>query len=114
MVQNEIKQRNQEEIKRQIKVARPDASERDIEEALESGNVNVFASELLKSNLASQRDKLSQVQERDKRVKKLLEDLYELNTLVNELRDLIMVCFFFLFYRYCLWGVKILWPRLLM
>ncbi|KAI8828114.1 hypothetical protein BJ741DRAFT_670521 [Chytriomyces cf. hyalinus JEL632] len=89
-VQNEIKMSKRDQIARQYRIAKPNASEHEIHEALDSGR-DVFAEMMLSSRVADQQRQLSAVQERQKELNKVLESMGALQQLMQEMSDMISV-----------------------
>ncbi|KAJ3234080.1 Plasma membrane t-SNARE, secretory vesicle fusion [Chytriomyces hyalinus] len=87
-VQNEIKMSKRDQIARQYRIAKPNASEHEIQEALDSGR-DVFAEMMLSSRVADQQRQLSAVQERQKELNKVLESMGALQQLMQEMSDMI-------------------------
>ncbi|KAJ3221234.1 hypothetical protein HDU81_010780, partial [Chytriomyces hyalinus] len=86
--QNEIKMSKRDQIARQYRIAKPNASEQEIQEALDSGR-DVFAEMMLSSRVADQQRQLSAVQERQKELNKVLESMVALQQLMQEMSDMI-------------------------
>jgi t-SNARE complex subunit (syntaxin) len=90
-VQNEIKTTQKDQLKRQYKIARPAASDQEIEHAIESGRTDVFGQELLSSRVEEQRRMLGAVQDRQLALDRILKTMEELVELTQELEGLINV-----------------------
>ncbi|KAJ3142548.1 Plasma membrane t-SNARE, secretory vesicle fusion [Physocladia obscura] len=95
-VQNEAKTANKIEFSRQYKVIKPDATQVEIDAALESGGSDVFAVSVISGNIAEKQAVLSAVQTRQKEILKLSASLTELvdlmeqmNTLINNQQEMI-------------------------
>ncbi|KAJ3331686.1 HIR complex subunit [Blyttiomyces sp. JEL0837] len=87
-VQNEIKASNERQLARQYKIARPNATDEEIQQAINSGG-NVFSQELLSSRVSEQRDMLNAVQERQRALEAVNQSMTQLAELTQELMELI-------------------------
>ncbi|KAJ3413685.1 Plasma membrane t-SNARE, secretory vesicle fusion [Chytridiales sp. JEL 0842] len=88
-VQNDVKTSNKDQIKRQYKIARPQATDYEIEAAIESGRADVFTQEILSSRVADQQRILGAVQDRQAALEKINRTVGELVSLSQELDALI-------------------------
>ncbi|KAI8799958.1 t-SNARE, partial [Cladochytrium replicatum] len=74
-------------IERQVRIVNPDATEEEIESAVVFGNV--FGQQLLSSQIASQRQILSDVQARQREIQQIDQSITELLTLFEEMQSMI-------------------------
>ncbi|KAJ3313397.1 hypothetical protein HDU76_002657 [Blyttiomyces sp. JEL0837] len=88
-VQSEIKSSNRDQIVRQYRIARPGASDQEIQNALDSGRADVFSQEILSSRVADQQRILGAVQDRQKQLEQITKSMEELVSLTQELQHLI-------------------------
>ncbi|KAI9330953.1 t-SNARE [Obelidium mucronatum] len=95
-VQNNIKLSKRDQIARQYRIARPNASDAEIQDAIDSGRTDVFNEVMLSSRIADQQRVLGAVQDRQKELEKVLrsmtelqEIMVEMNALINSQQDMI-------------------------
>ncbi|KAJ3074675.1 hypothetical protein HDU98_010565 [Podochytrium sp. JEL0797] len=84
-VQEQSKVGMRSEFARQYKIVKPDATESEIEAAIQSGQTQVFASALV----SSKQEVLARVQDRQQDLLKVLSSLTTLSELMAELNDLV-------------------------
>ncbi|KAI8854172.1 t-SNARE [Chytridium lagenaria] len=84
-VETEVKASGREQFARQYRIARPQASDHEIDAAIENGTSDVFSQELLSSRVADQRRQLDSVQDRARALHKIQESMTELLRIVQEL-----------------------------
>ena len=92
-VQSEVKTSNRDLIKRQYRIARPHATEEEINAAIESGNgaSSVFVQEMMNSRIGERQRALASVQDRQASLEKIAKSMEELVNLNRELEALIHV-----------------------
>ncbi|KAJ3096561.1 Plasma membrane t-SNARE, secretory vesicle fusion [Phlyctochytrium planicorne] len=83
-VEAEVKQSARDQFARQYRIARPSASDQEIDAAIETGK-DVFSQELMSSRVQEQRKQLDSVQERARALNKIQESMNELLRIVQEL-----------------------------
>eukprot|EP01137_Pigoraptor_chileana_P022067 Opistho-2@86543 len=89
-IQLEFKDKSKERIRRQYKIAKPDASEEEIENAMGSTqNGNIFAKQVMSTSLVEARKALEDAQDRQKDLEKLEEGLRELHALFLDMAMII-------------------------
>ncbi|KAJ3355528.1 Plasma membrane t-SNARE, secretory vesicle fusion [Kappamyces sp. JEL0680] len=89
-VQKYAKEQYKKRMEREIRIARPDASERDIERAVnDSRSGSAFAQEMLNSRIGAQRRVLQEVQGRHEELRKMEASIEELATLFMDLQVLL-------------------------
>jgi syntaxin 1B/2/3 len=91
--QNEVRSANRDQMIRQYKIARPNATDDEINQALESGQGDIFSQEILSSRVQDQQRILGAVQDRQKALEKIAKSMEELLVLSQELESLINVIF---------------------
>ncbi|KAI9503351.1 hypothetical protein GGI25_001787 [Coemansia spiralis] len=84
-------QRNRERLERQYRIARPDASDAEISEAIESNQAGqVFAQAVMHSNrIGEARRVLRDVEERQEDMRKIEKTMTELTEMFNEVADMV-------------------------
>ncbi|KAI9325711.1 t-SNARE [Zopfochytrium polystomum] len=87
--QKEVRASNRDQIVRQYKIAKPDATDEEVRDAVDSGRTDVFASAIVSGRIQNRQQVLGQVQERQKALEKLAQSMEELVGLMQELRTLI-------------------------
>ncbi|KAI9323913.1 t-SNARE [Zopfochytrium polystomum] len=87
--QKEVRASNRDQIVRQYKIAKPDATDEEVRDAVDSGRTDVFASAIVSGRIQNRQQVLGQVQERQKALEKLAQSMEELVGLVQELGTLI-------------------------
>jgi len=80
-VQTKFKNKFRERVERQYKIVKPDATHAEIEEALESGNTQVFAKEILNQRHAQAKDALNYIENRHRDILRLEQSIKELHQL---------------------------------
>ncbi|KAJ3351059.1 hypothetical protein HDU83_009250 [Entophlyctis luteolus] len=88
-VQNEIKLSKRDQIARQYKIARPNASEEEIQQAIDSGRTDIFNEVMLSSRIADGQRILGAVQDRQRELNKVLESMTQLQEIMLEMNTLI-------------------------
>jgi len=88
-VQNQYKNKYKEKITRQFKIANPDATPEEIDEALESGNTQVFANQILDKRHTQAKNALAYVENRHREILKLEESIKELHQLFVDMAILV-------------------------
>ncbi|KAJ3393655.1 Plasma membrane t-SNARE, secretory vesicle fusion [Entophlyctis sp. JEL0112] len=88
-VQNEIKLSKRDQIARQYKIARPNASEEEIQQAIDSGRTDIFNDVMLSSRIADGQRILGAVQDRQRELNKVLESMTQLQEIMLEMNNLI-------------------------
>ncbi|KAJ3210304.1 Plasma membrane t-SNARE, secretory vesicle fusion [Dinochytrium kinnereticum] len=84
-VENDVKSSGREQFARQYRIARPQATDAEIDAAIDNGTSDVFTQELMSSRVAEQRRQLDAVQDRAKALQKINESMQELLRIVQEL-----------------------------
>ncbi|KAJ1548386.1 Plasma membrane t-SNARE, secretory vesicle fusion, partial [Cladochytrium tenue] len=87
--QKEVRSSNRDQIIRQYRIARPDASEQEVAAAVDEGRTDVFASAILSSRIQDRQRVLGQVQDRQRQLEKLADSMAELASLTRELQAMI-------------------------
>ncbi|ORY45206.1 t-SNARE [Rhizoclosmatium globosum] len=95
-VENDIKLSKKDQIARQYRIAKPNATDAEIQEAIDSGRTDVFNQLMLNSRVANQQKVLGEVQDRQKELEKVLKSMSELQDIMIEMNTLINVWHFFL------------------
>ncbi|KAJ3206563.1 hypothetical protein HDU82_004434 [Entophlyctis luteolus] len=88
-VQNEIRLSKRDQIARQYKIARPNASEEEIQQAIDSGRTDIFNEVMLSSRIADGQRILGAVQDRQRELNKVLESMTQLQEIMLEMNNLI-------------------------
>ncbi|KAI8621321.1 t-SNARE [Chytriomyces sp. MP71] len=88
-VQNEIKMSKRDQIARQYRIAKPNASEEEVQEAVDSGRTDIFNQAMLSSRVADQQRILGAVQDRQRELEKVLRSMGELQEIMIEMNQLI-------------------------
>ncbi|KAJ3118470.1 hypothetical protein HK100_000611 [Physocladia obscura] len=88
-VQNEIKLSKRDQIARQYRIAKPNASEAEIQEAIDSGRTDIFNEVMLSSRVSDKQRVLGAVQDRQKELAKVLQSMTELQEIMLEMNSLI-------------------------
>ncbi|KAJ3087790.1 Plasma membrane t-SNARE, secretory vesicle fusion [Phlyctochytrium bullatum] len=84
-VENEVKVSARDQFARQYRIARPQASEAEIEHAIANGTSDVFSQELVSSRIGEQRRQLESVQDRARALQRIQNSMAELLRIVEEL-----------------------------
>lgn len=91
-LQQSAKKGYKENLKRQYKIAKPYASDAEIEQVVESGQAgSVFQQELLSSRVNEQRRVLQDVQNRQQDLEKIEKSIVELFNLMQDMQMLLEV-----------------------
>ncbi|XJO72660.1 hypothetical protein BDV3_003752 [Batrachochytrium dendrobatidis] len=88
-IQVTYKQKYRQRMEREIRIARPDATRDQIEQALDSRNGPVFSQEMLSSRVGEQRRALQEVQGRHVELRKMEESIEELAQLFQDMQVLL-------------------------
>ncbi|KAJ3250136.1 Plasma membrane t-SNARE, secretory vesicle fusion [Chytriomyces hyalinus] len=88
-VQLDIKASRKSQIIRQYKIAKPDATNDEIEQAIESGRSDVFSRAMVSSSVSEQQRVLGEVEKRNQAIQRLAQSFSELVQLANEMNELI-------------------------
>ncbi|KAI8325584.1 t-SNARE [Martensiomyces pterosporus] len=90
-MENDFSRRNRERLERQYRIARPDASEQEIQNAIESDQAGqVFAQSVMQSNRVGEaRRVLRDVEERQADIKKIEKTISELAQMFVEVSDMV-------------------------
>ncbi|KND04854.1 uncharacterized protein SPPG_00554 [Spizellomyces punctatus DAOM BR117] len=88
-VQQNAKQGYRSQMARQYKIARPEATSAEVEEAIDSTNGPIFQQEILSSRIGEQRSALEAVQNRHEELVKIERSITELFTLFQEMQALL-------------------------
>lgn len=88
-VQQTAKDAFKKQMKRQYQIARPDATEDEIEQAIDNNNGAIFAQELASSSLAHQQQALRDVQSRHEEIVALEKSIIELYDVFTEMQALL-------------------------
>ncbi|KAI8913403.1 t-SNARE [Gorgonomyces haynaldii] len=81
--QNQFKQKYQEKIKREVRIVKPDATEQEVQQAIQTGNV--FAQQIT----GRQQKELEQVQARHLEIRKIEESVEQLALLFQDMQELL-------------------------
>jgi len=88
-VQNKYKNKYKERVERQYKIVKPDATQAEIDEALESGNTQVFAAQILDTKHAAAKDALAFIENRHRDIMRLEQSIKELHQLFLDMAILV-------------------------
>ncbi|KAI9092348.1 t-SNARE [Phlyctochytrium arcticum] len=88
-VQSKSKDRYRQRMEREIRIARPDATPQEVEQALDSQSGSVFSQQLLSSRIGAQRQALNEVQNRHVEIQRIEQSINELFNLFQEMQDLL-------------------------
>jgi len=89
-VQTSYKNKYQEKIERQYKIAKPDATQEEIEEAIESGDSKVFATQILDTHLHQQaKNALAYIEARHADIKRIEASIQQLHQLFVDMAILV-------------------------
>ncbi|KAH6579371.1 hypothetical protein BASA61_010297 [Batrachochytrium salamandrivorans] len=88
-IQVTYKQKYRQRMEREIRIARPDASPQQVEQALDSRSGPVFSQEMLSSRVGEQRRALQEVQGRHAELRKMEESIEELAQLFQDMQVLL-------------------------
>ncbi|KAL2916622.1 hypothetical protein HK105_203734 [Polyrhizophydium stewartii] len=84
--QQEFKRKYREQLVRQIGITRPDATQGEIERAVDSGSGSVFVQELLGNNVREQRRMLEEAKQRNEELVRLEKSIVELAELFQQMQ----------------------------
>lgn len=96
-VQQAAKAQYQKNLERQFRIAKPNATREEIQEAIKSGGGGVFQQQIMSSRVADQRRMLQQVQGRQNELEKIEQSLIELVELMQDMQMLLDVCLSLIF-----------------
>ncbi|KAJ3188312.1 Plasma membrane t-SNARE, secretory vesicle fusion [Gaertneriomyces sp. JEL0708] len=88
-VQQRSKQRYRQNMERQIRIARPDATREEVEQAVDSNGGSVFSQQLLSSRIGSQRAALAEVQNRHVEIQRIEQSINELFNLFQDMQAML-------------------------
>ncbi|KAI8608408.1 t-SNARE, partial [Chytriomyces sp. MP71] len=88
-VQNAVKAARRSQITRQYKIAKPNATDDEIREAVDSGRSDVFSKAMLSSSVADQQRVLGEVEKRNRDLQQLTQSITQLFELMQELNFMI-------------------------
>jgi len=88
-VQTKFRNKFKERVERQYRIVKPDATQEEIEEALESGNTQVFESELLGKRHDEAKNALNYIENRHRDIIRLEQSIKELHQLFLEMSILV-------------------------
>jgi len=88
-VQTKFKNKFRERVERQYKIVKPDATQQEIEEALEGGNTQIFAKEILNQRHAQAKDALNYIENRHRDILRLEQSIKELHQLFVDMAILV-------------------------
>jgi len=88
-VQTKFKNKFRERVERQYRIVKPDATNEEIEEALESGNTQVFAQELLNKRHEDAKNALNYIENRHRDILRLEQSIKELHQLFLDMAILV-------------------------
>lgn len=88
--QRKYKDKHNEKVRRQIKIVNPDATEEMIQQAIESGSKDIFASQLVDNRYKKEAEEaLKYVQSKHKEIQKLESSINELHQLFVDMAILV-------------------------
>lgn len=88
-VQTKYKNKFKERITRQVKIVNPEATQDEIDEALESGNTQVFAGQILDQKHKAAKDALLYIENRHREILRLEQSIRELHQLFVDMAVLV-------------------------
>lgn len=88
-VQNKYKNKYKEKITRQFKIANPDATPEEIDEAIETGNTQVFANQILDKRHSQAKNALAYIENKHREILKLETSIKELHQLFVDMAILV-------------------------
>lgn len=88
-VQTKYKNKFRERVERQYKIVKPTATQEEIDEALESGNTQIFANQILDQRHAAAKDALAYIENRHRDILKLEQSIKELHQLFVDMAILV-------------------------
>ncbi|CZR55792.1 related to putative snare protein syn [Phialocephala subalpina] len=90
-VDKDFRKKLEEQAVRQYRIVRPDATEKDIRDAIENPSHQVFAQALMQSNRQGQsKDVMDAVEQRSEAIKKIESQIIELAQLFEDMDNLVM------------------------
>jgi len=88
-IQTKYKNKFRERVERQYKIVKPNATQEEIEQALESGNTQVFADQILDTKHAAAKDALVYIENRHREILRLEQSIKELHQLFVDMAILV-------------------------
>jgi len=88
-VQTKFRNKFRERVERQYRIVKPDATQEEIDDALESGNTQVFERELLNKRHEDARNALNYIENRHRDIIRLEQSIKELHQLFIEMSILV-------------------------
>jgi len=88
-VQTKFKNKFRERVERQYRIVKPEATQDEIEEALDSGNTQVFAKEILNQRHSQAKDALNYIENRHKDILRLEQSIKELHQMFLDMALLV-------------------------
>jgi len=88
-VQTKFKNKFRERVERQYRIVKPEATQDEIDEALDSGNTQVFAKEILNQRHAQAKDALNYIENRHKDILRLEQSIKELHQMFLDMAILV-------------------------
>lgn len=88
-VQTKFKNKFRERVERQYRIVKPEATQEEIQEALESGNTQIFAKEILNQRHSQAKDALNYIENRHKDILRLEQSIKELQQLFFDMAILV-------------------------
>jgi len=88
-LQTKYKNKFKDRITRQVKIVNPDATQEEIEEAIESGNTQVFTDQILDKKHAAAKDALLYIENRHREILRLEQSIKELHQLFVDMAVLV-------------------------
>jgi len=88
-VQTKFKNKFRERVERQYRIVKPEATQEEIDDALDSGNTQVFAKEILNQRHAQAKDALNYIENRHKDILRLEQSIKELHQMFLDMAILV-------------------------
>lgn len=88
-VQTKFKNKFRERVERQYRIVKPEATQDEIDEALEGGNTQVFAKEILNQRHSQAKDALNYIENRHRDILRLEQSIKELHQLFLDMAILV-------------------------
>jgi len=88
-VQTKFKNKFRERVERQYKIVKPEATQQEIDEALESGNTQIFQQEILNQRHSQAKDALNYIENRHRDILRLEQSIKELHQLFLDMAILV-------------------------
>jgi len=88
-VQTKYKNKFRERVERQFRIVKPEATQDEIDEALETGNTQIFAQEILSQRHTQAKDALNYIENRHKDIIRLEQSIKELHQLFLDMAILV-------------------------